>query len=102
MGSQLPADPGDAPGHPLLGRSRECEVVDAFLAEPVVGHAGLVVVGAAGIGKTTLLRWSVEQARGRGLTVLFAETAEAETRASFVTLVGLLEPVVDDVLADLP
>ena len=54
--------------------------------------------GEAGIGKTTLWRWTLDTARARGFAVLSASPAAAETALSFSALDDLLEPVVGDVL----
>lgn len=47
----------------LLGRVREREVIDALLQDAVNGTSGaLALVGAAGIGKSSLLRYAVDSA----------------------------------------
>ncbi len=49
---------------PLLGRSRELELLDAAFEEPEC--RGVVFVGEAGVGKTRLLDAALERARDRG------------------------------------
>jgi DNA-binding CsgD family transcriptional regulator len=52
-------------GAPLLGREREREVLDRLLDAVRGGRAGVSVVhGEAGVGKTALLDYAVEAARG--------------------------------------
>ncbi len=55
--------------------------------------AALLMEGEPGIGKTVLWRAGVELARARGLRVLTAIPATAETRLSFAALADLLGPV---------
>ena len=82
-------DRPDRPGRPgvldgaLVGRGTECGVILEMLS---VGHAdaaGVLLEGSAGAGKTTLWRWGMAQADGRGMTVLAATGAELEVSASF-------------------
>ena len=73
----------------LIGRDDELNAVRSLLASP----PGVVVIeGEAGIGKTTLLRAGVAEARGLGHTVL--EATGADTRLSFSGLRDLLDDVV--------
>jgi hypothetical protein len=52
-------------GGQLLGRKRECEVLDRLLDGVRGGRGGVSVVhGEAGVGKTALLDYAVEAARG--------------------------------------
>jgi DNA-binding CsgD family transcriptional regulator len=54
-----------SPGGRLLGREREREVLDRLLDDVRGGRGGVLVVhGEAGIGKTALLEYAVEAARG--------------------------------------
>jgi DNA-binding CsgD family transcriptional regulator/Tfp pilus assembly protein PilF len=64
--------------------------------------AAAVIVGEAGIGKTSLWLAAVEAARARGYLVLSCRPAEAETAFSFVGLADLIRGVVADVLPELP
>jgi nucleotide-binding universal stress UspA family protein len=55
----------------LVGRDRECALVDRLLERARAGAAGvLLVVGEAGMGKTALLDYAAE--RGDGMTVVRA------------------------------
>lgn len=89
-------------GHGIVGRQGELDVVDAFLDQLTGGAAGLVVAGEPGIGKTTLWNAAAERAGERGWHVLKARPAESEASFSFAGLGDLLEPVVDEIVADLP
>jgi DNA-binding CsgD family transcriptional regulator len=84
----------------LFGRDRELEVGRRFLEgdQP----RGLVVEGAAGIGKTAVWRALVDAARADGYLVLECVGDSAEARLTFVGLADLLGEVVDAVLPRLP
>lgn len=84
----------------VVGREAELERIASFLDDAT--PFALWLEGAAGIGKTTLLRAAVELARGRGYRVLACQPTAAETALSFASLGDLLEPVVDEVLPRLP
>ena len=61
------------------------------------GRAGssqvLVLRGEAGIGKSTLVRWTAEEAAAAGFTVLTATAIEAESELAFGGLADLLRPI---------
>ena len=85
----------------LVGRERECTVIDRLLEDAHEGMSGaLVVRGEAGIGKSALLGYAVRQATP-GMLVLRAEGVEAESDLAFAGLHGLLRPVVS-YLGELP
>lgn len=84
----------------IVGRDEELAAVSTFLDGEF--PAALVLAGEAGIGKTTVWRAGLEQARERGARVLVARPAESEARLSFAGLADLLEPVLDDALLALP
>ena len=53
-----------SPGAQLLGRKRECEVLERLLDAARGGHGGVLVVhGEPGVGKTALLEYAVEAAQ---------------------------------------
>jgi ATP/maltotriose-dependent transcriptional regulator MalT len=93
----------DAQGsrHPaaVFGRSGELTRLDAFLAEVPAGARALVIRGEPGIGKTTLLRFGVEEARRAGHTVLVARPAEEERSLALGGLVDLFEDTGLDAVA---
>ncbi len=85
-------------GHEVLGREQEFASVAAFLDRPVEAPAALVLVGEAGIGKSTLWLAAVTVAREQGFLVLSSRPAEAERNLAHVGLGDLFEDVLDDVL----
>jgi ABC-type dipeptide/oligopeptide/nickel transport system ATPase subunit len=54
---------------PIVGRESEIAVVEAFLAGDDRGARALAIVGAPGIGKTTVWQAGVELARATGYRV---------------------------------
>jgi DNA-binding CsgD family transcriptional regulator len=85
----------------LLGRERECAVIDRLLEDAHEGTSGaLVVHGEAGIGKSALLGYAIQQGMP-GMLVLRAEGVEAESDLAFAGLHELLRPVVS-YLRELP
>jgi DNA-binding CsgD family transcriptional regulator len=85
----------------IVGRDEELHVLDSFV-EHVDGPTALVLEGEPGIGKSTIWRAGVEAARARGLCVLCARPAEAEAELAHAGLGDLLEPVLEEVLSQLP
>lgn len=62
---------------PLVERDRELALFGELVRRTAAGRSGLVVLeGPVGIGKTALLRALVAEARGLGLHVVHAETAD--------------------------
>jgi DNA-binding CsgD family transcriptional regulator len=86
----------------VLGREDELRALHAFLDRPAGGMAALTLVGAAGIGKSTLWLAGVEAARDRGLRVLSSRPAEVEVGVAHAALGDLLEDALADVLSELP
>src|SRR4029077_4064871 len=77
----------------LLGRDRERHDLDAALANARLSEStALVLQGEAGIGKSTLLEYGAEQARGSHMRVLRARGIESEARVPFAGLLELLRP----------
>ena len=76
-----------------IGREAEREVAATFVAAAAAGSAVLEIVGAAGIGKTTLFRFAVDVARQAGTTVVACGLTEAESVLSFAGLTDLLRDV---------
>jgi DNA-binding CsgD family transcriptional regulator len=84
----------------LVGRERECAVIDRLLEDSARGESSsLVLRGEAGVGKTALLTHAAEHVGVR--TVLRTEGVEAESDLAFAGLYGLLRPVVEK-LGELP
>jgi DNA-binding CsgD family transcriptional regulator/tetratricopeptide (TPR) repeat protein len=92
----VPSSPPSGDG--LVGRGREQASIADFV-EGVATGAGpgvLVVQGAAGIGKSSLLRAAASLAEARGVRVLRASGAEFEASVAFSTIQQLLLPVLAD------
>lgn len=85
----------------IVGREVELGAAQAFLAAAHEGVAGLVLEGAAGIGKSTLWLAAIEQARARGFRVLVARPAEAERELGHSALGDLLDGALDEVASEL-
>ena len=86
----------------LVGRESELAELDRFLQRCATGSHVLQIEGTAGVGKTALWQEGLVAARRRSCVVLTARPVEIETKLSFAGLSDLLEPVVDDVLQELP
>jgi DNA-binding CsgD family transcriptional regulator len=78
----------------LRGRGRQCEVMDALLAEVRAGHSrALVVCGAPGIGKTALLGYAA--ATAQDFQVARAEGIESEMELPFAALHQICRRMLD-------
>ncbi|HEX6460326.1 MAG TPA: AAA family ATPase [Thermoleophilaceae bacterium] len=78
----------------LLGRHRECGVLDGLLGNVRSGRSGaLVVRGEAGIGKTALLEYAIGSASD--LRVARAAGVESEMELPFAALHQLCAPMLD-------
>ena len=76
----------------LIGRERERGQLDALLREARLGRGrALVLRGSAGIGKTVLLDYAVQQASG--FQVLHYTAVESEAELPFAGLQALLGPL---------
>ena len=85
----------------LVGRDAELQAVrDALTATP--GVAGIVVEGEPGIGKSALWQTVVAEADLRGLRLISARPAEAESTISHAALGDLLRPLAEEVGGELP
>jgi len=81
-------------GQRLLGRQREREVLDRLLEGAQAGHGGVLVVhGEPGVGKTALLEYAIEAARG--FVVARALGVEVEMELPFGALSQLCSPALD-------
>ena len=86
----------------LVGRGEEAEALLGLLQARDRLPAIAVLVGEAGIGKTTLLLAGAEEAAVRGYRILACRPSEAETRFSFAGLTDLIGDAVESVLPELP
>src|SRR5258708_20773247 len=62
----------------LVGRDAEMALLDKVLVEAAEHGGSVLVTGAAGIGKTSLLDAAAADARGRGYKVLAVTGLETE------------------------
>lgn len=77
----------------LLGRERECAVIDGLLEDANGGVSGaLAMRGEAGVGKSALLGYAIQRATPEMLA-LRADGVETESDLAFAGLHGLLRPV---------
>jgi DNA-binding NarL/FixJ family response regulator len=76
----------------VVGREQEAAALVAFLAGRA-GNRALVVIGEAGMGKTTLWQGALAAARETGALVLAARASEMELQLPFVALADLLAEV---------
>ncbi len=86
----------------IFGRDQELLRLSAFLEAIPRGSGGLLIEGEAGMGKTTIWRWAIEQAGRRGHRVLACQPAEAEAKLSFAGLADIFESVQPNGLPELP
>ena len=86
----------------LVGRELELGELERLLDGCRGGSRGLQIEGAAGAGKTAVWQAGLAAARARSYRVLTARPVEIETKLSFAGLTDLLEPLLDDVLPELP
>src|SRR3954449_6534650 len=78
----------------IVGRGPELQLLGALLDVATAAARALVLTGEAGVGKTVIWEEGVRLARERGLRVLTARPAEAESALPFAALGDLLGPVV--------
>jgi DNA-binding CsgD family transcriptional regulator len=89
----------DGVGAPLE-RERELGTLRESLARAVDGEGTLLLVeGAAGVGKTVLMREARAAAQRAGITALEARGSELERQFAFGVVRQLLEPVVNGAVA---
>jgi DNA-binding CsgD family transcriptional regulator len=85
----------------VTGRDVEIASVDEFLTASVSGPSAFLLLGEAGIGKTTIVRAAVEHASLAGLRVFFSRPAAGETALPYSGLADLLSSVGSDALGTL-
>jgi DNA-binding CsgD family transcriptional regulator/tetratricopeptide (TPR) repeat protein len=79
----------------LIGRETELALLDDALAQASERGGALLISGAAGIGKTSLLRATSTGARNRGYKVLAVTGVESEADLPYAGLHQLLQPVLN-------
>ena len=86
----------------LVGRERERSRLATFLDAITRGANALAITGEAGIGKSSLLKETLERAAERSYMVLSAAPAEQENSLPFAALGDLFRTLPTDVLSRLP
>ena len=84
----------------IVSRDEELAAVTLFLDGDL--PAALVLAGEAGIGKTTVWRAAVNEARDHGYRVLVCAGTESETQLSLTAVRDLMDDVFDEVENELP
>ncbi len=80
----------------LVGRSHEIDAIHGLIEDARAGRGrALVLRGAPGIGKSTLLGRARDVGEERGLRILAAGGVESESRLAFAGLSDVLRPVLD-------
>src|SRR5216683_1675816 len=77
----------------LVGRETEIGDVETALANAVDRGSVLLVSGAPGIGKTSLLEVAARRAQDRGYRVLAVTGVESETDLPYAGLQQMLQPL---------
>ncbi len=78
----------------LVGRERECGLIDRMLADAMRRESGSLVIRAeAGMGKTALLRYARD--RAEGMRVITATGVEAESDLDYSGLHSLVRPILN-------
>lgn len=95
------AAPGRARSE-LVGRDVEFARLDDFLRVLTTRFSAMAITGEAGIGKSSLWKYVVDQARRASYAVLAANPAESERALPFAGLGDLLRTVPDEVYERLP
>ena len=85
-----------------IGREAEGAVMEEFLDRAASGPAALVLSGQAGIGKSTIWRAGIADARRRGYRTLVTRAVEAEAELAFAGLADLFATSFDEVADRLP
>lgn len=85
----------------VVGRQVELAAIDALLVSTSAGPTALRVRGAAGIGKSTLVRAAMAAARGAGFAVMSCRLSGSEVQMSYAALTDLLDPFAE-LTDDLP
>jgi hypothetical protein len=82
------------PRRRLRGRRGECDALDRLVARLRTGQSPVLVVrGEAGVGRTALLEYPIEQASG--CRVVRAAGAESEMELAYAGLQQLCAPMLD-------
>ena len=72
---------------PLVGRETELQVLAEAMDDPTAG--GVVLLGAAGVGKTRLAQSAIEMAEARGLATVSVRASRSASHIPFAALAPL-------------
>ncbi len=86
----------------IFGRDQELARLSTLIAAMPDLPRALVIEGAAGIGKTTLWRWAIDEASRMSRHVVSCRPGERESGLSYAALGDLLESTDEVVLGSLP
>src|SRR5712692_1738929 len=86
-------------GSGLVGRDAEIALLEKAVSEAAEHGGALLVTGAAGIGKTSILDAATIDARTRGYKVLAVTGLESEADLPYAGLHQLLQPVLPSAVA---
>jgi DNA-binding CsgD family transcriptional regulator len=86
----------------VAGRIAELARLDDLLDDGLDEPRSVLISGAPGIGKTTLLRSATQSARDRGYTVAHCQPSRAESELSYAGLVTLIGELGSQSLGSLP
>jgi len=94
---------GELPGlDEVFGREPQLETLATFIARIAEGPASLLLEGEPGIGKTTLWRAAVREARKRSYHVLESRPVGSDVQLAFAGLGDLVGPSLSQTLGELP
>ncbi|WP_426409715.1 helix-turn-helix transcriptional regulator [Bradyrhizobium ganzhouense] len=86
----------------MQGRETEIALIDQLLSRIDLGGSTLVISGAPGIGKSTLLEEAKSRARASGITVLSMTGVQAEVHIAFAGLEQALRPLMKQAMCLAP
>ncbi len=86
----------------VVGRERELGEANTFLTDAAARCCGLLLVGEAGIGKTTVWSAILDEAARRGRAILTARPSQGEAELPFAVLTDLFDHVDDGAMEGLP
>jgi DNA-binding CsgD family transcriptional regulator len=86
----------------VIGQELELTVLNEFLTSQERLPAGLVFVGEAGIGKTTLWRHGLAAAAAAGYQIMATQATASEFELGFAVLAALLQESAAELLPELP
>ncbi len=82
----------------VIGHTVELAALTKFLVSQERLPAGLVFVGEAGIGKTTLWRHGLAAAGGAGYQVAATQATVSESELGFTVIAALLQDLGSDLM----